>query len=85
MRHSRTPTFERGAAAAREEPSSRPVKRATDGLCAELQAAWQVLTRLGEELSQASSSLRETTKFWERCTLLTPGTKRSQGNCLLPR
>ena len=63
MRHSRTPTFERGAVAAREEPSSQPVKRATDRLCAELQAAWQGLTRVGEEISQASSSLRETTKF----------------------
>lgn len=63
MRHTRAPTFEPGAAAASEERSSQPVKRATDRLCAELQAAWQVLARLSEEISQASTSLRETPNF----------------------
>jgi hypothetical protein len=48
--------------AAHEEHSQQPLKRATDRLCAELQVAWQVLTRLSDEVLQSSSSVRETTK-----------------------
>ena len=62
-RHTRAPTVEDGAAAAREEAPSPALRRATERLYSELQAAWQILAMLSVELSQSSSFMKEKPKF----------------------